>query len=62
MFVGPNPETTVFGEAVPAYAGTGENHVAVGRPYLDVIDDLDEINTVSFCENGPLMEKGKNCA
>ena len=62
MFVCPDPESTVFGETIAAYTGAGENHVAVGRPYLDGIDDLDEINTVSFCENGPLMEKGKNCA
>ncbi len=55
--VGPDSESSVLGEAVPAYAGAGEDHVRVRGTDPDGVDHLFEIHAVALGEHRPLVHE-----
>ena len=60
VLVGPHAEAAVLGQAVAADARAGEHHVAVGRPHLDGLDHLDDVDAVALGEQAPLVEEGED--
>src|SRR5674476_1238814 len=60
MLICPNTKSTVFRETVAAYAGAGENHIAVGGSHLDSLDDLDQINAVALCKEAPFVKESED--
>ena len=59
MLVGPVAQAAVLGQAVPADARAGEDHVGVGGPHLDRLDDLGQVHAVAFGEEAPLVQEGQ---
>ena len=59
MTVCPKPQSSVFGETVAANSRPWKDHVAVSGANLNGIDDLDQINAVSFCKETPFVKKSK---
>ena len=58
--VGPEAQPAVLGQAVAADARPGKNHVGVGRPHLDGLDHLDQVDAVALGEQAPFVHEGQD--
>jgi len=59
VFVCPETEAAVLWEAVSADSGAGKDDIAVGGANFDGLYDFDEVDSVSFGECAPLVEKSE---
>ena len=57
VLICPYAEAPVLGEAITADARSREDHVAVSRPDLDRVNDLDEVDSVRLRKKAPFMEE-----
>ncbi len=60
MAVGPETESSIFGQAVASDARAWEDNIAVGGPNLNGLDHLDQVHAVALGKQAPLVEKGQN--
>lgn len=60
MFVGPVTESAIFGQTIAPDSRSRENNVAMGKPYLDGLDNLDQIHAVTLGKEAPLIQIGQN--
>src|SRR5512133_1704888 len=57
--VSPNSQSSVLGQTVTAYAGSGEYYIAVGGSYLYSFYYFNQVNAITFGIKAPFIQKGQ---
>jgi len=60
FLIRPHAKAAVFGQAVAADTGAGEDHVGVRGANFDGLDHFDQVNAVAFGEQAPFVEEGQD--